>query len=558
MTTEDSTAIVAVVIACIAFFVTTAQLLQALFGTAEGYRRCQPSVIGLWASKTRRRFRWSEFRFETLFSTPDIRIRRSDKSDMEDGAIHLLGNVASRRRSLVSASREMPTGGHADLVSWLVLLYHLHLLQQAQTFPIDRYLNQRKGLSVGPFHSLIFCEESHVAVTIRERSWDFMPPEIVRPFASSTIGDIVVIAHRLGMGWKEFRPGESIMRAEGNGQSISSTPVRSLGILLQYSNDGLLDPRKGLQQDSLTICSDEADKFGFGIIPGCADLQMKDIPMTNVPEKEAIKNAMRNLDCINIEKYAEQFTGNYDNAMVFFDIIPLAAPWMPIRGSNIVQLRRPFRRYQSALSWWEGYITFHHRLRDLSKPDQISKQMHWVLEKVELMRRNWPWNKVPSWEEESNTKSVKNGRDLYFLKDLHNTWSEATLYLRQMASISLIYSDLVAAHLAVNGVCPSQAQENVDKCFKAGIEKEARWWNGAVRAKAMAETMHLYIDNVPKVAEFLADRGFDDQDAVKDAWWTMILRAMCWERSIAWVDNASDDVVVPSGLYESRVPVYLA
>lgn len=49
MANDDSTAIVAIVIAIIAFFVTVGQLLQQIFGTAEGYRRCQAPVIGEWA-----------------------------------------------------------------------------------------------------------------------------------------------------------------------------------------------------------------------------------------------------------------------------------------------------------------------------------------------------------------------------------------------------------------------------------------------------------------------------------------------------------------------------
>ena len=52
---QDNTAVLAIIIALIAFFVTTAQLLQALFGTAIGYRQCQPSVMGEWAVMTRRK-----------------------------------------------------------------------------------------------------------------------------------------------------------------------------------------------------------------------------------------------------------------------------------------------------------------------------------------------------------------------------------------------------------------------------------------------------------------------------------------------------------------------
>lgn len=55
------------------------------------------------------------------------------------------------------------------------------------------------------------------AITSHAQSWDFMPPDLVQPVAFSTIGDIIAIAHRLGMEWKGIRPGQDIMRAEGNG-----------------------------------------------------------------------------------------------------------------------------------------------------------------------------------------------------------------------------------------------------------------------------------------------------------------------------------------------------
>lgn len=100
MSSAEFTTIVAIVIAVIAFFVTTAQLLQTLFDTADGYRRCQSSVIGeVWASKTKRRFLWSEFRFETIFSTPDIRIQ-SGKVDKKLMTL-ITGGIESRSATFV-------------------------------------------------------------------------------------------------------------------------------------------------------------------------------------------------------------------------------------------------------------------------------------------------------------------------------------------------------------------------------------------------------------------------------------------------------------------------
>jgi hypothetical protein len=98
-------------------------------------------------------------------------------------------------------------------------------------------------------------------VQFLEKSWDFIPPDIVRPLASSTVSDIAIMARRLGMVWKTFDPGSGSMRAEGNGHVFTSIMARSLGTVLQYTytsrkNDG----------NCAYIPVREADKLGFGLV----------------------------------------------------------------------------------------------------------------------------------------------------------------------------------------------------------------------------------------------------------------------------------------------------
>ena len=73
---QDDTAVAALAVAFVALCVSVGQLLQAFFGTAEGFRRCQSSVIGAWSVATRRHLRWGEFRFETKFTTPHIIVQK--------------------------------------------------------------------------------------------------------------------------------------------------------------------------------------------------------------------------------------------------------------------------------------------------------------------------------------------------------------------------------------------------------------------------------------------------------------------------------------------------
>lgn len=58
MANEGNIAAAALFIAIVALLIASAQLLQQLFSTADGHRRCQSSVIGEWSKSVRRKFRW--------------------------------------------------------------------------------------------------------------------------------------------------------------------------------------------------------------------------------------------------------------------------------------------------------------------------------------------------------------------------------------------------------------------------------------------------------------------------------------------------------------------
>jgi hypothetical protein len=58
MANEASLAAAALAIAIVALFIALGQLVQQLFGTADGFRRCQDSVVGGWSTLVRLRFRW--------------------------------------------------------------------------------------------------------------------------------------------------------------------------------------------------------------------------------------------------------------------------------------------------------------------------------------------------------------------------------------------------------------------------------------------------------------------------------------------------------------------
>lgn len=111
----------AFVVSLVAFFIALGQLLQQYFATADGYRRCQRSVMGNWARKARLRWRWREFRFETLYTTPDILLVVSDKfySVQKGDCITLDGTNISRKLSLVESNESLPPNNSYERVCWI-------------------------------------------------------------------------------------------------------------------------------------------------------------------------------------------------------------------------------------------------------------------------------------------------------------------------------------------------------------------------------------------------------------------------------------------------------
>lgn len=345
---QNNTAIVAIVIALIAFFVTTAQLPQALFGTAEGYRRWQPSVIGRWAEKTRRKWRWSESRFETIFTTPDIHLASVSPYRPMRHEAFIEGNKTSRRITYLNGSSFTRNGylwydeyseTTEELASWLLLLDMFHLLQ-GSFFRNIGYTNVQQFTlkNRSALTSSITCQ----AITFRTRSWDFMPPDIVRPFATSNIGDILALAHRLGMRWREVRPDDGVMRAEGRGQSITSTNVRGFGLLLQYTLSRNLEEQMQLTRnmlDTLTIPSKEADMLGFGLVPGIRCFNLPDfvfdkslgIPISTLPMKTlGVSRDVQEMYCDYIHRSGCLYG--------FSDLISIVTPFLPLPGSSIVRV----------------------------------------------------------------------------------------------------------------------------------------------------------------------------------------------------------------------------
>jgi hypothetical protein len=74
-----------------------------------------------------------------------------------------------------------------------------------------------------------------IAIQKRTQSWRLVPAGIVKPYAFSTISDLIQIVAMLGMHWVAFDQAVGNIVAEGNGLVLTSALVQGLGMLVTFT-----------------------------------------------------------------------------------------------------------------------------------------------------------------------------------------------------------------------------------------------------------------------------------------------------------------------------------
>ncbi|KAL9024813.1 MAG: hypothetical protein Q9180_007799, partial [Flavoplaca navasiana] len=395
MEEESKIAIAALVVSLVALVTTVSQVLSQLFATADGYRRCQTSIIGGWGGQTHRKFRWTDLRFETIYTTPRFSLmpytgktvicgtgamtnRRIQEYNPLDGTPEMIEKTYAT--PLHQTSSLTFSNWFSEMASWVRFIDALHsnaaqtrmLVASTKRTRVEHQEDHLKGASLATSSkgSMLRHEEDWKGymipmVTSQQHSWDFVPPDVIRPLAIATLQDIAIFSRRLGMRWKTFEPSEGILRAEGNGHTMDSTIVRSVGLVVQFSISDPLRYHKSFKE--LFIPTMPADKMGFGILPGDRNLSIPDHTIGTPAECLArtyevdIQAGDTLKDWMNENGWTPGFS----------DIIGLAAPMIRLPGTTIITVPRP-AVYEAGLTLQqEGIVVFHNRLRDLIKEREL-------------------------------------------------------------------------------------------------------------------------------------------------------------------------------------------
>ena len=483
----------------------------------------------------------------------------------------LTGNDNSRAETHCSSMRGATTDISTELVSWIPLLNTLH----------DESLPRSAGIKLERDHST-------PGIRLVERSWDLMPPEVVRPFATSTLHDIAVLACRMGVKWKDFKPTDGIMEGEGLDNVFSATKVRGLGTVLSYSR--LLSDEKitiqhdadekhgetatnlrrmslsAMQRDeeanhiavsarsstshehkpslvSRYIWSHRADRFWFGIIPGNSDLGLLDY---RVGSAEDIHATLWQLDsegkAVKSLKQMQSYQPGYLHG--FADIIPLASAWLRQPGTTENWYPRPTNG-TLGLTWYHAaFHAFRHRLEHLidDRATRNPGQLDWV--RTQYTELNGRFGK--EWD---GISSDLDARDVEYYDALQTIYDATTKYFLDIKE-HLAYTDLLVAHIRE---APRSLQD-AEYAIRNGKAEEPSY-SDAKRWRA--EAMVFYFKYIPDYKDYMkysAKLYCGDGELVEDAWVTMIFRAFLWMRAHIPKEDVS---ILPSRYYKSRLPVYI-
>ncbi|KAI4150000.1 MAG: hypothetical protein L6R39_002385 [Caloplaca ligustica] len=538
----------ALAVALAALAITITQLLGQLLATADGYRRCQPSVMGAWAEYTKLRWKWSEMRFETLFTTPEISLlnykplNKPTAKPLEHlselkwiggapGATGFLDPGYDPTYCTIDCldsrlvNKNIGSGMHDEMACWLPFLTSI----RENEFHLgwsDICEASASREDTARYHTL-----RRPACGFVRRSWDFMAPELVRPLAVTYIGDIAVIVQRLGMEWQTFRPEEGEMRAEGNGHIIYSTLDRSIGPVLHYVNGKARDTNLHkygrvppiLPGKLFIIPTEEVDMMRFGILP-CHHRLMHRQKYT----MGTIDEVVATLDLLDPTGTASkkirdnrQFeaTATYG----FSDLIAMAAPMLRQRSTTKARLPVPTEHCIGLCSLKEGLVIFRQRLGEYinNQGGEVSQQVLWVLRCYTTLHEMHP-----CWEDGFDEGFGRDVTNLPFLDKVFDMWEETTSYFHQLeesADIRFRYADLVACHIrhAVNfwHEAHGRIRENTQRDHHGPTN-------------FLAEGMHLYWDYLPDVVNELAPQFDAPEPLIREAWIMLMFRA-CYEASFA-------------------------
>jgi hypothetical protein len=417
-------------------------------------------------------------------------------------------------------------------------------------------------------------------VMFEERSWDFMPPDVVKPYARISVGDIAIITRRLGMDWERFEPAEGILRAQGNGYMLTSTSVRSVGTMVQISEMlgsgkqgpwmpwvSPIIPDMEMNGKIPLIPSAPADKMGFGVLPAVgSDFLHRDFRFSTVEDiKETILWFTRD------PATARSFNGDYLMRMRWYpgvsDILGIVAPCMYRPDIGVVGVPSPTSLpiFQGVTSHEEGrspipsplvkppnmyvgFQEFSHQLTTLiatANPPSTSP-LHWILTTDSSLR-----NLHPEWL--SGIDPID--REHHLLLAIHTAYLQTTSFLsppNQPGGKFPFFRFLISSHLQylIKNFESTYSFLSIERSDQHPLRLGMAAYFACLPGLLDMMERGLGAGGIPGLR---VPEGCWSRLELMEGWCVLVFRAMLWNRCHYLVKGRA----VPTEYCGSQLPVYI-
>jgi hypothetical protein len=423
--------------------------------------------------------------------------------------------------------------------------------------PLLHWIHETTGLAIGGSNyeqeitNQLPYQTRLPAIVFREQSWDFQPPDVVRPLAKISLSDIAVLARRMGMTWKEFRPTDGVLRAEGHSHIITSTMVRSLGIVLQYSYTGqgrrLQQANVHLQkphlagslfseQEEIYIPSAKADRLGCGVVRTHPLLGVPDFSLSTQGE---IVAALSYLDSGGASSAAltRILKENPDFRFRVADIVAFTVKSVRPPGCGLVQVPAPSDNVRGVTTSAIGRRAFRQSLEEYmaENPQKFGHGTIRALEICEDIGTEYAaWDQTDEFAIRQEQWVVT--RDVTYLDKVQEIMYALTLQMIDWEKeSSLRFPNLLALHI------------RLAMLWEEGETSVLRSWKTDYVADVKG-----YFSQLPLIVEQMAKQSVSEVMCV-DAWCTMMVRGMCWGATHFFVPGER----VPIEYFGSQLPVYI-
>ncbi|KAK3315708.1 hypothetical protein B0H66DRAFT_604036 [Apodospora peruviana] len=436
---------VALVVSLVALLGTVAQVLQQYYASAAGYSNCGESVMGEWHKSKSRKFRLTELRFEVQFEAPVIFVcpPSNTKGPVKNEPIHfirgtkeslantraLLPQDEEKHRLEALKENQVHTADN-ERATWVTLLSQLQYMEKQSADWQDQQLKNNGPRN--PLPSLAQFEDHSLAIAVqsKKRSWDTMPLEVRKPYATTAMCHLLEIAAMMGIYWKEFDRSKDKYRAEGNGYMLTGEQARDLGLMFTFRISG-----KSHFEENRVIPVDEVKELCCGyastIFKETKDNrrvefpneESKDLGLLQLGSMAEIAETMVLMECnTNTANYFRQDGHKHTHLFpVPFELLGMLGKTLHIRNSCYRMLPNP-----TPCQWDKNFFN----LRKLVKEYANTIQEDEALPQIPQIRalEDLALGVVSAIKRDKNLKIP--GYSMHLLNTLHDALDKCDEYLR--------------------------------------------------------------------------------------------------------------------------------